>query len=489
MKNQLHYLYPIALLLLLYSCGNKTTDTSAAPPNILWIIAEDLSPDLPSYGYPGVYTPNLDALATDGMRFTRVFTTGPACTPSRTALAVGMHQSSINAHHMRYPNELMNDLPEGIIPINELFRRQGYLTANIKDGAGTGKSDWSFRSPLSPYDTQHWDALSPDKPFFAVVNLRLTHRPFEADTEHPVDPASVQLPPYYPDHPVAREDFAAYLESAQLMDRQVGDILGELEKRGFADNTIVVFFSDHGRPMSRAKNYLFDSGLQIPVIVRAPEKSNWREWLPAGSVNEELISAIDLSATSLTFAGIERPDWMQGRVFLGPQRDEARTAVFATADRLGESHFKSRMVRTDRWKYMRHYRRELTINEGATAYRKSNHPIYHLLNIYHEKGLLTPAQLQLVEPLPEEALYDLEADPYEVHNLANNPNNQKILTELKQELADWQTAIHDHGMEEDPVALQEAFVEYGRTSAEKNKERIAKMEAEVRRRVEEGTEQ
>ncbi|MCB0632673.1 MAG: sulfatase, partial [Lewinella sp.] len=390
----------------LLACRQQEPETVTQPPNVLWILAEDLSQDLACYGYPGVLTPHVDALAADGMRFTRVFTTAPACTPSRTALACGMYQNSINAHHMRYPDELMTALPDGILPINELFRRQGYITANIKDSHGTGKTDWSFRSPVAGFDVQHWDSLSQDKPFFAVVNLRLTHRPFEQDTLHPVDPATVKVPPYYPDHAVAREDFAQYLETAQLMDQQVGEILTELENRGLRDNTIIVFFSDHGRPMSRAKYFLYDSGIQIPLIIQAPEKLSWRKYLPAGSVNDDLISAIDISATSLAFAGLDRQEWMQGRVILGPHPDDKRTAVFSVADRFGETHLKSRAVRTAQWKYIRNYIHNISVNEGATAYRKANHPIYHLLNIYNEKSLLTPEQKALVMPLPEEELYN-----------------------------------------------------------------------------------
>jgi uncharacterized sulfatase len=489
MQKQYKFSWLVLGLLTILSCGEQQAETTTQPPNVLWILAEDLSPDLACYGYPGVHTPNVDALARDGMRFTRVFTTAPACTPSRTALACGMYQNSINAHHMRYPDELMNELPEGIMPINELFRRQGYITANIKDSYGTGKTDWSFRSPVAKFDVQHWDSLSQDKPFFAVVNLRLTHRPFEKDTLHPVDRTSVKVPPYYPNHEVSREDFAQYLETAQVMDRQVGDILKELENRGLRDNTIIVFFSDHGRPMSRAKYFLYDSGIQVPLIIQAPAGLSWRDHLPAGSVNDELVSAIDISATSLAFAGLQSPDWMQGRVLLGPQRDEARTTVFSVADRFGETHLKSRAVRTDGWKYIRNYIHDISVNEGATAYRKANHPIYHLLNIYDEKGLLTPEQKALVMPLPEEELYDLKADPFEMKNLAADPAYQDQLKQMQTALADWQEEIHDYGMEPDSEALEKAFEGYGVESIAKNGKKIEKLEAEVRQKVEETQQQ
>lgn len=484
MFKQAHFFWAYLAFVILFGCKNQNQAAAPKPPNVLWILAEDLSPDLACYGYPGVLTPNLDALARDGVRFTRVFTTAPACTPSRTALASGMYQTSINAHHMRYPDELMNELPAEVIPMNELFRRQGYITANIKDWPGTGKNDWSFRSSVAGFDAQHWDSLSQDKPFFAVVNLRLTHRPFEQDTLHPIDRSTVKVPPYYPDHPVSREDFAQYLETAQLMDQQVGDVLTELDKRGLRDNTIVIFFSDHGRPMSRAKYFLYDSGIQVPMIIHAPENLSWRQYLPAGTVDDQFISAIDITATSLAFAGLTRPEWMQGQVFLGPDQHEKRTLIFSVADRFGETHLKSRAVRTERWKYIRNFIHDISVNEGATAYRKSTHPIFHLLNIYHEKGLLTPEQEALVQPLAEEELYDLDADPFEMHNLATDPAYQTQLKDLQSALATWQKATHDHGMDPDSGALQKAFEEYGRESAVKNEKKIQKLEASVRSSVE-----
>lgn len=466
------------ILCFILSCNFSNTNeknvTSQARPNILWIIAEDLSPDLACYGYKGVQTPNLDRLAARGMRFEKAFTTAPVCAPSRTALAVGMYQTAINAHHMRYPSELKNNLPEGVIPVNEIFRRNGYQTALFKEAPANNKTDWSFATPYTKYDAQFWKDLSKDKPFFAYFNLKLTHRPFERDTVNPIEPATVKVPPYYPNHPVARQDFAEYLESVQIMDNQVGQVLDALEKHGFSDNTIVCFLGDHGRPMSRGKNNLYDSGMQIPLIMAAPAGSVWQKTLSKGSTNQQLVSAIDITATSLAFSGIAKPDWMQGRVLFGKNKEANRTAVFCALDRIGESHFKSRAVRTHKWKYIKNYHRETSINELATAYRKAMHPIYHLLKIYGEKGLLTPAQLALVRPMPAEELYDLEKDPFETNNLAGQPDFAQSLREMQDKLSEWHRAVKDHGMEEDNEALKAAFVQYGIKS---NKNYKGKIEA------------
>lgn len=489
-KHLFKALLSLFLLISIWSCDS--TDKKVAEktekdqrPNILWIIAEDLSPDLPCYGYEGVLTPTLDKLAAKGMRFETAFTTAPVCAPSRSALAVGMYQTAINAHHMRYPDELKNDLPEGVVPVTEIFRRNGYQTALFKGGPANYKTDWSFATPYTEYDASNWSEFSKDKPFFAYFNLKLTHRPFVQDTINPIDPATVKVPPYYPNHQVAKEDFADYLESLQILDQQVEYVLNGLEENGFSDNTIVIFFGDHGRPMTRAKNNLYDAGMQIPLIMAAPPSSKWASVLPKGSTNKQLVSAIDITATSLEFAGIKKPEYMHGRVLFGENKEPERTAVFCALDRIGESNYKSRAVRTDKWKYIKNYNRDKSINELATAYRQAMHPIFHLLNIYEEKGLLTPEQEALVRPMPEEELYDLENDPFEINNLISEANHADKVKELKAKLEEWQTTYPDFGMQEDSEGLKKVFAGYGVKSGAKYKERIENLEMEIRKKIEE----
>ena len=482
-NHSLQYLFGF-ILIIFSACDQADNSTiSIARPNVLWIIAEDLSPDLACYGYDGVLTPNLDRLAANGIRFEKAFTTAPVCAPSRTALAVGMYQTAINAHHMRYPDRLKNELPAEVLPLNEIYRRSGYQTAIIKDAPGRGKTDWSFASEFAKYDAYHWKELSVEKPFFGVVNLRLTHRPFERDTLNPVDPSQVKVPPYYPNHKVAQEDFAQYLESVQLMDGLVGQVLDSLEQNGLKENTIVIFLGDHGRPMSRGKNNLYDSGMQIPLIMTAPSDSKWALELQKGTTYKPLVSAIDITASSLAFAGIEKPEWMQGRVLFGSDQEAERQEVYCALDRIGESEFKSRAVRTQKWKYIKNYNRETSINEMATAYRKAMHPIYHLLNIYDEKGMLNEVQKALVQPMPEEELYDLENDPFEINNLAGQADFAGPLQEMQGKLEQWQRNIKDYGMDADSKALIEAFEQYGIKSGNNYKEKMEAMEAEVRNAI------
>ena len=470
----------VLVLFLVSGCKQPAEE---AQPNILWILAEDLSPDLGCFGQTQVKTPVLDQLAAEGVRFTNVFTTAGICTPSRTALAVGMHQTSINAHHMRYPTQMRNALPEGVLPVNEIFRRNGYQTANIKDGVGTGKTDWSFKSDYSAYDHNSWEELDSEKPFFAVVNLRLTHRPFEKDEKNPINPDEVKVPPYYPDHPVARQDWADYLESAQLMDDQVGEVLKVLEEKGWSENTIIYFFSDHGRPFTRGKSFLYDSGIEIPLIIKSPSGLKWNDYLPNGSINDQLLSSLDIVATSLSMAGIPKPAQLQGSIFLGENVEAKRDFIYATANRSGEVFFKSRAVRSNQYKYIRNYNNGFSVNEASTAYRKANHPIYHLLNILAERDELDVAQRQLTLPLSEEELYDITSDPFEIRNLAGDPAFEKELQAMRDRLSEWQKETTDYGMQEDPEALAEAFEVYGKESFEKNEKRILEQRARVLQQI------
>jgi len=467
----------IALLIpfALISCGGK----NISKPNILWIIAEDLSPDIGCYGNSSVNTPVLDALARSGVRYNNVFTTAPVCTPSRTALALGMYQTSVNAHHQRYPEELKNKLPENVLPMNEILRRNGYQTANISEKPGTGKTDWSFKSEFSGYDHSAWDELSPNQPFFAVVNLRLTHRPFERDTVNPIDPGRVSLPTYYPDHIVARKDWAEYLESVQLMDREVQMVLDKVKEKGYADNTVIFFFGDHGRPFTRAKTFLYDSGLKIPLIIVCPENLTWHEYLPKTTVNDQLISAIDITATTLSMAGIPKPGNMQGRVMFGPDKEPPAKYIYSAMDRMGEIFFRSRTVRSDRFRYIRNFHNGFSVNAASTANWKATNPIFHLIDVLGERNQLDSVQRKMVLPLPQEELYDIQKDPEELVNLAADSDYAQELVQLRRQLETWQKDVKDYGMMEDSPELKKYFFDYGNESAALNSPAANKLRQDV----------
>ena len=250
-------------------------------PNIMWILSEDISPDLSCYGTPAVQTPNLDKLAREGIRFTNAYTTSPVCSPSRSAMITGMYQTSIGAHHHRSHRSDGYTLPEPVQPITEYFRRAGYFTANVTTAApgvrGSGKTDFNFKTTNKPFDGSDWNQRKDGQPFFAQLSISMTHRGghwknLRQKLDNPVDPAEVKLPPYYPDHPIARDDWATYLNSIQVMDGYVGKILKRLDDEGLANNTVVIFIGDHGRCHVRGKQWLYDGGIHIPLIVRWPAK-------------------------------------------------------------------------------------------------------------------------------------------------------------------------------------------------------------------------
>ncbi|HEU5117380.1 MAG TPA: sulfatase, partial [Isosphaeraceae bacterium] len=272
---------------------------SEAPrPNILWLIAEDMSPDLGCYGATQVSTPNLDRLAAQGMRFTNAYTTAPVCSASRSAFMTGMYQTTIGAHNHRSHRGDGYTLPDGVRLLTDRMRDAGYFTDNVVTFPrsvgfkGSGKTDWNFAHEPKPFDSKDWADLEGHQPFLAQVNFQETHRNFHAPRH--ADPAKVDLPPIYPDHPIAREDWADYLDAVTELDRKIGLILDQLEKGGLSDSTMVVFMSDHGEAHVRGKQFCYDDGLRIPLIIRWPKGIPTPTGYEAGSVSDRLIEAIDL---------------------------------------------------------------------------------------------------------------------------------------------------------------------------------------------------
>ncbi len=445
-------------------------------PNILWIIAEDMSQDLGCYGNDLVATQNIDGLAAKGMIFHRMFTTGPACSPSRTALATGVYQTTLGAYHMRYSDELLPELPKPYKILPEMMREQGYYTGNIKSFSktGTGKDDWLFKTQQKSWDTDRWADLKDNQPFYGQINFKQSHRVFAGNPRHPIDPDSVTLPPYYPDHLVARQDWAEYLEDVVTADEHVGDILDQLRRDGMAANTIVIFISDHGRPMMRGKNWLYDSGTLIPMVVYIPAGVKTPDGFERGGQNSALLSGVDLVAETLLLAGAKIPDWMQGRSFLRND-SQPREYVFTAVDRIGQFESQSRAVRTERYKYIRNFKIPGSVNETSTAYRRSTHPIHHLLNVMGEKRMLTPAQEQLLQHIASEELYDLQNDPFEVVNLFGDPGYEEILEVLSEKLTDWIKQSGDRGFEKDSYAIVKHFHEYGISTTKRSADSIEKL--------------
>jgi len=408
-------------------------------PNILWIDTEDLSPDLGCYGHPLVKTPNIDKLAADGVRFTNAFVTAPVCSASRSATITGMYQTSIGAHNHRSKRD--TPLPEGINPVTHYLREAGYFTCNgqaLTDGK-QGKLDYNFKMSFKEaFDGTDWSQRKPGQPFFAEMHFSETHRVFYRDPDNPINPDDVEVPPYYPDHPVTRLDWALYLEIIQNLDKKVAMLLQRLEDEGLADNTIVFFWGDHGRAMLRGKQFLYEGGIHIPLIVR------WPGHIKPGTVRDDFVSMIDLAPTWLTLAGADVPDHMQGQSILGSDAPE-RDCIFAARDRCDETDDRIRCVRTKRYKYIRNFFPERPYTY-FNAYKKYQYPVLTLMEVLNARGELTPEQARFMAPnRPADELYDLQSDPHEVYNLADDDAHQAILKELRGKLDAWIVETGDKG--------------------------------------------
>jgi N-sulfoglucosamine sulfohydrolase len=436
--------------------SRKATTAAKSPhPNILCIVNEDISPLLGSYGDTVAVTPVLDRLADAGVRFTNMFDVSGVCAPSRAALITGMYPTAIGADHMRTSQEGVPGIspyevvpPPAVRPYTEYLRAHGYYTTN------NAKTDYQFKPPITAWDengpSAHWKHRPEGMPFFSIFNLEATHESqvwARADDPVVVPPERVLLPPYFPDTPVVRRDVARVYSNVAVMDRQVGELLQELDDAGLADQTIVIYYSDNGGPLPRQKRQVLDSGTHVPFILRFPGGRH------AGEVVDDLVSFVDIPATILSLAGIPAPDYMQGRPFWGAQKAAPRAYVFAARDRLDEVYDAQRAVRDHRFEYVRNFMPERSAYLDV-AYRKQMGTMRELLRL-RDAGELDPIQaLWFQKPRPEEQLYDTLADPHEVHDIARDPGSQSHLERLRAALEDWMRENHD-----DPLRPEKDLVE------------------------------
>jgi len=431
-------------------------------PNILWIVGEDASPHLGCYGETAVRTPHLDTLARNGVRFANAFVTCPVCSPSRTAMVTGTYQTSLGAHNHRSQraspqggSTAFHDsyrLPAGVKLVPQLFKEAGYFTSlgSWPPGKGLGKTDYNFIWDESVYDAADWRESPKGKPFFAQVLLRGGKN--RGAKRHGIDPAKVTLPPYYPDHPVLRADWADYLNSWMEMDDEVGAILAALEEAGAAERTIVFFWTDHGVSHLRGKQFLYDEGIRVPLIVRFPGKRYH------GTVRQDLVLQIDVAATSLAFTGTTVPPQCQGLdLFASDYRP--RDMVFAARDRCDETVDLLRCVRTRRYKYIRNFLPH--VPHAQPNQYKDGKLIVQTMRELHAAGKLDELQARpFARRRPAEELYDLEKDPFETQNLAATAEAVETLPGLREALDDWMARTRDLGLIPEPI-LEELGRERG----------------------------
>lgn len=421
-----------AFLIVLNGCNdNSVQKDRLEKPNILWIVSDDLGLDLGCYGNTLVKTPHLDKLAGQSIRFKNCHTVSAVCSASRSAMVTGMYPVNINCHQHRTRPEAMQPLPDDVKVITEYFEEAGYFTFNGKYGAPNklGKTDYNFTTDYEIYDGTNWSQRKEGQPFFGQIQIHFPHRPFIRDTINSIDESKVKLPPYLPDYWVARQDCAFYLETVQVVDAQVGQLLQQLEDEGLSENTYVFFIGDQGRPMVRQKQFLYDGGTNTPLLIRYPDKRY------AGDVRDELVSNIDLSATSLMLAGVTIPKHLRGHNFLGDH--VPRKELFTMRDRRDETIDRIRAVRTDSFKYIRNFYPERPYAQ-YNAYKRNQYPTIVLMEVLKKRGDLNPVQLiHLSDVRPAEELYDLKNDPFEIDNLADKEGFMNVKADLSQKLDHW----------------------------------------------------
>ena len=482
----------LTIFLLSLGCQTKNKDAKTDEtaevkaelpkrPNILWLVTEDMGPYIPPFGDSTIVTPNLSRLAKEGVVYPNLFSTSGVCAPSRAAITTGMYPSSNGANHMRTTsNTEETGLPkyEAIPPsparmVSELLRMNGYYCSN------NYKEDYQFKAPVTAWDESspyaHWRNRAKDQPFFAVMNFTETHesglfepygfreietrhyqsgdryykwknygashaqnRMAEEDTPiHLSKDTKFNIPPYLPDTEVVRRDMWKLYNNIAEMDRQVGAVLKQLEDDGLLENTIIIFYGDHGGPLPREKRLIYDTGLNTPMIVRFPNQ------LHAGTRDDQLVSFIDFAPTLLSLIGINPPEYMQGQAFLGGYKAKKdRSYIHAAADRFDGFTDVIRAVRDKRYKYIRNYRPE----QGyylSVEYRERIPTMQELLRLRKE-GNLDSIQTQWFRNTKDaEELFDCEADPFELHNLAKNPEHAEKLNELRAEMDRWLADIGD----------------------------------------------
>ncbi|MBA4148789.1 MAG: sulfatase [Verrucomicrobia bacterium] len=462
----------LALFLLLLSAFlSSATDR----PNIVWIIGEDMGPELGSYGDKNAITPNMDRLAREGARYTHCFAHAPVCAPSRFGLITGQYPTTGGAHHMR--SRVLNPPPM----FTEHLKKAGYTICWPKS---FGKTDFNFEVPKDAFDLREdWTRTKPPEPFFGYFNITTSHESkirvgpeafakltSELKPSDRQEPAKMEVPPYHPDTPEVRRDLANYYELVTAVDYKVGEVLDALERWNMGTNTIVVFFGDHGRGLPRSKRWVYDSGIHVPLIVR------WPGQIKPGEVRKDLVSFIDLAPTMLSVAGVAesakrktvpvvggvdgqilRYPPMQGSVVVGPD-SQKRKYIYAARDRMDETDDRIRAVRDHRFKYIRNFEPQLPYAQRISYGEEM--PTMQVWRDWNAAGKLNAVQKLFFAPTkPKEELYDCEADPHEVKNLANDPKHAKKLKELRAALDKWIKETKDLGAVPETELIKRGLVE------------------------------
>lgn len=440
-------------------------------PNILWLSCEDISPHLGCYGDPNAVTPTLDNLAAGGVRYANAFTTSGVCAPNRSSIITGMYSTTLGTHHMRSGGEgtersIKPVPPPHIRTFTEYLRAAGYYCSN------NAKEDYNFDAPEAAWDESsdeaHWrNRPDEDTPFFAVFNYTGSHegsirldeaghaeRTSRLTPDQRQDPADLDIPPYYPDTPLVRQTWAEYYELITALDYWVSDMLGQLEADGLVEDTIVFFWSDHGVGLPRAKRWLYDSGTHMPLIIRIPERYRSNGQPEPGTVSDALVSSIDFGPTVLNLAGIDPPEYMQGRPYLGSDLPPSREYVYGARDRMDERYDIIRMVRNKRFKYLRNYEPFKPYHQFMNT-PESSEFTEEMHRLAEAGELRAGADWFTAGTKPVEELYDIENDPHEIHNLAGKEEYRDVLQDMRRAHREWLLETKDLGLIPEPELVKQ----------------------------------
>lgn len=424
-------------LIIAITCGHCFAEENDAKakladpdrPNILWLSTEDIGPQLNCYGDATAKTPTLDALAKRSTVYDLAWSNYPVCAPARTTIITGMYGSTCGAGNMR--SSVM--LPEGVDMFPVFLRQAGYYCTNCS------KTDYNYRKiENDPWDESsrkaHYRNRQAGQPFFAVFNFTGTHESKIRKRPHKavIDPAQIKVPSYYPDTPEVRQDWAQYYDNLQTMDQWIAKHLKALEKSGEADNTIVIFFGDHGSGMPRHKRFAGDSGMRVPFTVHVPDK--WKSLMSDDQANprsQRPVGFVDLAPTMLSIAGIKPKAYMQGHAFMGKFTNEAPKYLYGFRDRMDERPDTSRSIRDEQFLYVRNYMPHLPAGQYINYQMQT--PTTRIWKQKFDAGELNEVQSQFWMPHQEEELYDLKADPEETKNLASDPKFKDVLKRFREE--------------------------------------------------------
>ena len=492
MQQEIDYMNKRNFLILLL-VAMVSTSTAEERPNILWFVVDDMSANFSCYGEKAIETPNVDKLAEQGILFTKAYATSPVCSTFRSSLITGMYQNSIGAHHHRSGRGKNNiQLPDGVRPIPAIFQEAGYFTCigsglknfdfrSLPSKTGRkGKTDYNFDWDTKIYDSHDWSKRNGNQPFFMQVQLHggkirgaaekhyeiLEKRMINQFGLKPTSHDLVELPPYYPNDSVLLRDWATYLDTVRITDWHVGQVIERLKREGIIENTLIIFFTDHGISHARGKQFLYDEGTHIPLVIKGPGA-------PKGKKRNDLIEHIDIAALSLAAAGIKIPAKMEGQDILS-SKHQPKKFIFAARDRCGEAADQIRSVRSKDFLYIKNFFPDRP-HLMPSNYKDSKLIIKRLRHLHAEKKTNAVADKLLFSPTrPSEELYLYNLDKWQTKNLVENKKYEKTLNELRQNLSEWIVRTGDPGPETLDVYILETEDQMSSTGNKVSRENYRK---------------